>query len=281
MAMSTLYPGAIGSDVELLQHALFEQGFYSGLSKGVFDVPTEQALIAFQHSRHLAPDGVAGPITLRALGLTGLTGDDAIADPATGLSVQLTSDMCPDAPLANIRTHLPNVIKSLIAKQLKDPPMVLMAVATIHVESAGFLPISEGQSRYNTLPGGPPFGKYDFLHDLGNGAVGDGFKFRGRGFIQLTGRYNYQKYGSLLTPAIDLVRFPDRANESVIAAELLCLYLKKNQDAIEAALAHRNLSAARTLVNGGTYGIAEFTKSYEKGAELMGLPVPAPEEVTT
>lgn len=277
MAMSTLYPGAIGSDVELLQHALFEQGFYSGLSKGVFDVPTEQALIAFQHSRHLVPDGVAGPITLRALGLMG---DDAIADPVTGLSVQLTSDMCPDAPLANIRAHLPNVIKSLIAQQLKDRPMVLMAVATIHVESAAFLPISEGQSRYNTLPGGPPFGKYDFRHDLGNGAVGDGFKFRGRGFIQLTGRFNYQKYGNLLTPPIDLVRFPDRANESMIAAELLCLYLKKNQDAIESALAQHKLSAARTLVNGGTYGIAEFTKSYEKGAALMGLPVPAPEEIT-
>lgn len=162
---------------------------------------------------------------MRALGL--LEGD-AIVDAATGLSVERVSDMCPDAPIANIRTHLPNIVKSLIAKQLQGRSMVLMAIATIHVETAGFVPISERPSRYNTAPDGRPFAKYDFRTNLGNGAEGDGFKFRGRGFIQLTGRFNYEKYGKLLTPAIDLVRFPDRANESLVAAELMCLYLKQN-----------------------------------------------------
>jgi putative chitinase len=33
---------------------------------------------------------------------------------------------------------------------------------------------------------------------LGSSQIGDGYRFRGRGIFQLTGRYNYQKYGKLI-----------------------------------------------------------------------------------
>ena len=42
---------------------------------------------------------------------------------------------------------------------------------------------------------------------MGNTQPGDGWKFRGRGFIQLTGRDNYQRYGQLA--GMDLVADPD------------------------------------------------------------------------
>ena len=48
-----------------------------------------------------------------------------------------------------------------------------MALATIKAESAGFAPISEGKSKWNTSQGGEPFDLYDFRTDIGNGKKGD------------------------------------------------------------------------------------------------------------
>lgn len=42
---------------------------------------------------------------------------------------------------------------------------------------------------------------------LGNTQMGDGFKFRGRGYVQLTGRNNYTKFSKLLNE--DLLSYPD------------------------------------------------------------------------
>ena len=62
------------------------------------------------------------------------------------------------------------------------------------------------------------------VKNLGNTQPGDGFRFRGRGFVQITGRANYTFYRDfLLTRGItaDLVADPDRATERPVAATIL------------------------------------------------------------
>jgi putative chitinase len=72
--------------------------------------------------------------------------------------------------------------------------VVLGALGTIRAEIDGFVPISEGISRYNTSPNGADFDLYDKRKDVGNQGPGDGAKFKGRGFVQLTSRPNYSHF---------------------------------------------------------------------------------------
>ncbi|MBK8164378.1 MAG: VWA domain-containing protein [bacterium] len=60
---------AKGLDVENLQKALADRGHYHGAPDGQFDDEVRAAVAAFQAASGLDPDGIAGPLTLRALGL--------------------------------------------------------------------------------------------------------------------------------------------------------------------------------------------------------------------
>jgi predicted chitinase len=64
---------------------------------------------------------------------------------------------------------------------------------------------------------------------LGNTQPDDGYKFRGRGFIQLTGRGNYAKYGADCDHP-EIVNDPDKANDPEIAAALAVAYIADRWD---------------------------------------------------
>ena len=60
----------------------------------------------------------------------------------------------------------------------------------------------------------------------GNTAPDDGYKYRGRGFVQLTGKANYKTMGDRL--GIDLVESPDLASDPKIAAQIYASWIKKS-----------------------------------------------------
>lgn len=67
--MAVLRLGSTGLDVVNLQLRLRELGFAPGPSDGSFGPATETAVIHFQGSKGLLPDGIVGPVTLAALAL--------------------------------------------------------------------------------------------------------------------------------------------------------------------------------------------------------------------
>lgn len=188
---------------------------------------------------------------------------------AEGVTVEAVAEMFPGAPRRNIESHLPEVLESLAEAGLGDLPMVLMALATIRAETAGFAPISEYRSKYNTSPEGHPFDLYDDRTDLGNRGAPDGERYRGRGFIQLTGRDNYRRIGERIGLGPGLEEEPDLANDPRIAARILASFLADKEERIREALAGDDLRKARRLVNGGSHGLAVFEECYRTGEELL------------
>jgi putative chitinase len=267
-AFTTLRPGATGDAVTRLQRRLSERGFKCGAIDGEFGHGTEAAVIAFQMSESLLPDGVAGPRTLTALGLME---DDRLPSSTGELTVQVVSDMCPGAPLGNIKAYLPAVIEAMSELELVDKSMLLMAVATICAETGRFAPLDEYRSRYNTSPNAraPFFDLYDHRRDLGNRGPHDGAAYKGRGFVQLTGRANYEQLGRALGFGELLLREPERANEPLVAARVLARFLKDRELKIKNALLERDFALARRYVNGGRHGLPEFTASFLSGERLL------------
>jgi peptidoglycan L-alanyl-D-glutamate endopeptidase CwlK len=256
-----------------LQERLQELGFNPGKIDGVFGPITQAALLAFQKARGLKTDGIAGPRTLKALEAEpealASEPEAAAGGVLTQVNAALVAKMFPFTPRSHIDQYLPYVLKALAEAQLTDKSMILMALATIRAETEGFEPISEGRSRFNTSPGGHPFDRYDHRRDLGNQGPPDGERFRGRGFVQLTGRDNYQKYSEALGLGDELLENPERANDPEIAAQLLAKFLADRKDQIRAALQQDNLKRARQLVNGGTHGLERFAEAYYLGQQLL------------
>jgi peptidoglycan L-alanyl-D-glutamate endopeptidase CwlK len=223
-------------------------------------------VLRFQQDERLPDvDGIAGPDTFGALSER-LLPDSRRPDDTDRFSVERVAKLFPDAPLENIRTHLPHVLEALRKLKLGDQEMILMALATIRAETAGFEPIDEFQSQYNTRPGGAPFGEYD--HILGNQGPPDGARYKGRGFIQLTGRSNYQEIGREL--AVDLVGRPELANDPATAAAILATFLHRRKRRIRGCLLLSDLAGARRTVNGGTHGLEAFRTAYLTGLQLTG-----------
>ncbi len=173
---------------------------------------------------------------------------------------------------ANIVRFLPHVITGLREFGLTDIDMVLVALATIKAETAGFEPISERRSSFNSV-----IADFDLYEagtakgaDLGNTVVGDGARFRGRGFVQLTGRDNYDRIGNRLV--VPLSSQPELANDPAIAGRILAAFLDRKQALLRADLkvsGDAGLKRARRRVNGGVHGFDRFKKVMEQGRPLF------------
>lgn len=167
-----------------------------------------------------------------------------------------------------------DAIEFLLAQFESDPlwtsvPEVAYAFATMHIETywpathERYEPIVEGGSNAY-------FRKYEGRSDLGNNKVGDGPKFKGRGFVQITGRRNYTLFARLL--GIDLVENPGLALDPSVAFKIMSLGMHQGLFVPGHKLSRylnaqtKDYREARTIINGHNRAdeIAGYAKHFEQ-----------------
>jgi predicted chitinase len=111
---------------------------------------------------------------------------------------------------------------------------------------------------------------------LGNTEPGDGYRFRGRGAIQLTGRANYAKYGQAL--GLDLVASPDLAAGPDAGFLVAGLFWQRN--GLNALADAGDFVGVTKRINGGTNGLAERRALYEAALKVLAPVFPATSSAT-
>ena len=106
----------------------------------------------------------------------------------------------------------------------------------------------------------------DFVYGgrLGN-AKDEGYKYRGRGIIQLTGKNNYEYYGKKIN--IDLVNNPNLAKEPDTAIEIALLFWKEKECGLYAKIG--DVKTVTKLINGGYNGLADRQKRFDSILKIL------------
>lgn len=206
-----------------------------------------------------------------------------------------------DTKRSNIESNWPLLVRAIKSKSTMadDRDMIIYMLATIAAENETFSPEPEKACAANSIPG-RPFGKYDTVITLnkktraiqvGPGSLGnrfypgpdenllrlrhgdpvrpdvkDGERYRGRGYIQLTGRFNYTLFMKRLLAAgykADLENDPDLASRPGHAETLFVWFIESRKAKIKKALAAGDYLAARKCVNGGGHGLNRFKRVFE------------------
>ncbi len=159
-----------------------------------------------------------------------------------------------------------------------DVRHIAYALATISVETSWtFQPITEyGRDSY--------FSKYEGRTDLGNNKQGDGLRFKGRGFVQITGRRNYTLFAALLK--IDLVNNPALALDPTTSFKIMSLGMFRGDFTGRSFKHYINVAicdyaGARRIINSQDRAgeIARYAKTLER--ILKSAVVPAVNPVTS
>jgi putative chitinase len=270
--------GSRGEDVRRMQQKL-------GLTAdGSFGPATDRAVKAWQSANGLKADGIVGPATW------GRMFGDAPAAPAT------PAVTIPAGPLKleKLKGHIPdNVIAQIpeVAEKfgINTPLRLAHFLSQCGHESAGFKAVTENLN-YGAKGLMSIFKKYFpteakaleyerkpekianlvYANRMSNGdeASGDGWKFRGRGYIQLTGKANYTEFNKavsenlLETPDLVATKYP------LLSAAWYWNSRNLNNDADKGA-SNDVVTAVTRKVNGGVIGLDDRIKHFKEYHALL------------
>jgi len=190
----------------------------------------------------------------------------------------LTQAMWNRLPVDRYRELLPAVSETLRACQCTTVERIAMWVAQIGHESGGLYYTEEIASG----------AAYEGRADLGNTQPGDGVRFKGRSWIQITGRANYTRlsqwaFDKLLVPSPTyFVEFPGQlASDEFVGLGAAWYWVVARPD-INALSDARDIHSVTQRINGGQNGFNDRLDRYNRalalGDQLLALLVPATEE---
>jgi hypothetical protein len=229
----------------LIEHV---QGHLGISTTGRYDRTTARAVRCFQavHDRHgrrtrrgsgLRVTGVVNHRTWRSLQASLKRGGPWLSTRRIARAV--------GARRTAVAHNWPKIDRALRRAHIAQVGTRIAALATVLTEVGPRLrPINEyGSRRYFAR-------MYGGRRDLGNTHRGDGVRYHGRGYIQLTGRWNYRTYGRRLH--LSLQHRPRLALRPDVSARVLAAYFKRHH--ISAAARHGYWRRTRRAVNGGHNG---------------------------
>ena len=272
--------GSEGADVKKLQEKLGVEAI------GKFGPKTEAAVKAWQKANGLKDDGIVGPTTWAKLfgetkPATTVIKEDVVIPKGGPLNIEKLKGHVPDTVLAQIPE---TAAKFNITNNLR----LAHFLAQCGHESGNFKAVSENLN-YSADGLKKIFGKYFpgnlnesyarkpekiaarvYASRMGNGdeASGEGFKFRGRGYIQLTGKNNYTNFTKFIGE--DCVSNPDLvATKYPLASAGFFFDSNKLWAICDRGADDATVTAVTKRVNGGTIGLADRIKHFKEYYNLI------------
>jgi putative chitinase len=167
--------------------------------------------------------------------------------------------VCTGARIDRAETFLPFLEAAMDEFEINTPQRQAAFLAQVGHESGGLHWLCELWGPTDAQR------RYEMRYDLGNIAPGDGFKFRGRGILQTTGRANYEKTGTAL--GLDLIGQPELLGEPEAACRSAGSFwqshgLNEHADAGE-------FERITRIVNGGLNGYPERLALWGAAKEVL------------
>jgi putative chitinase len=275
-----LKKGDNNENVKLMQQKL-------GIEPAVtnFGPKTEAAVKEWQAKNGLVADGIVGPATWAKI-----MGEGA---PIPAAPVQPVANVG-GLKLDKLKGHIPDAVIQMIpdtaAKfQINTPLRLAHFLAQCGHESGGFRVTQENlnysakglngifKKYFPTEAAATPYARQPqkiankvYANRMANGseASGDGFKFRGRGYIQLTGRDNYTQFGKAIGE--DMAANPDAVSSKYALLSAAWFWSKNGLNKLaDVGSTDATVTSITKRVNGGTIGLADRIKHFKEYYHLL------------
>lgn len=272
--------GSKGEDVKKLQLKLGVEPV------GNFGPKTEEAVKKWQKLNGLTPDGIVGDLTWKKLFSESVTPKAILTEPVftnnSGLKLEKL--------IGHIPQHVLNQIPSVVEKFGINTPLRLSHfLAQCGHESGGFKIVNENLN-YSTKGLMTTFKKYFpnkilaeqyqrkpeaiaskvYGNRMGNGpeSTKEGYKFRGRGYIQLTGKENYIAFGNSINE--DLTKNPDKVATDYPLLSAAWFFTKNGLHKLSDLGSDDDVVEKITRrVNGGTNGLKDRIEHFNVYYSLL------------